>query len=176
METIKAILFVCTSNTCRSVMAEYLFKDMIEKSEDFKLENWKIISAGISAVKDAAANDKVQAVMAEIGIDISDHLSRNINEVELEEKDLIFTMTRKHSRALILRHPALADKIFTLKEFSDLDSDKLNSRESNCDEQKDIIDPFGLSEEFYRETREEIKHNLKKLLKKMRKYDFEREV
>jgi len=66
-------------------------------------------------------------------------------------------MTRKHSRALILKYPGLADKISTLKELSQFESNS-----------KDIQDPFGLSEEVYRNTRDEIEANLKKLLKKMK--------
>lgn len=142
-------------------MAEYLLKDMIKKSAEYKLQNWEICSAGISAVKGAGANEKTKSVMAEINIDLREHSSHNIDELELSREDLIITMTRKHSRALILRHPNLADKISTLKELSQLDPDS-----------KDIQDPFGLSEKVYRETRKEIKDNLKKLLKKLNKIEL----
>lgn len=137
-------------------MAEYLFKDLIKDNDELKAEEWEVLSAGISAVKGAEANDKAKSVMKEINIDLSNHSSHNIDDIKLKKEDLIITMTRKHSRALVLRHPDLADKIFTLKELSGLES------ESN-----DIQDPFGLSKEFYRETRDEIKENLKKLLKKL---------
>ncbi|KXS48683.1 protein-tyrosine phosphatase [Halanaerobium congolense] len=142
-------------------MAEYLFKDLIKNNKEFKEENWEVFSAGISAVKGAEAHDKAKFVMEEINIDLSDHSSHNIDEIELKKEDIIITMTRKHSRALVLRHPDLADKIFTLKELSGLET-----------ESKDIQDPFGLSKEFYRETREEIKENLKKLLKKLKNIEL----
>jgi protein-tyrosine phosphatase len=138
-------------------MAEYLFKDLIKEKDEFKFKNWEVFSAGISAVKRAEANEKAKSVMEEIDIDLRDHSSHNINDIELKKEDLIITMTRKHSRALVLMHPDLADKIYTLKELSEFESDS-----------KDIQDPFGLSEEVYRETRDEIKNNLKKLLKKLK--------
>jgi len=138
-------------------MAEYLLKNLIKENDEFKLKNWEILSAGITAVKGAEFNDKAKHVMEEIDIDISDHSSHNIDQLELSQEDLIITMTRKHSRALILKHPNLADKISTLKELSQLE---FNS--------KDIQDPFGLSEEAYRETRDEIEKNLKELLKNIK--------
>lgn len=145
-------------------MAEYLLKDMIRQRDDLKLENWEIISAGISAVKGAEANAKVKNVMAELGIGLEDHISHSLADLELDEQDLIITMTRKHSRALVLDYPNLSDKVFTLKELSGLDS-----------EDKDIQDPFGLSEAVYRETRDEIKANLEFLLENLQKFDLSKQ-
>lgn len=142
-------------------MAEHLLKDMIKKSEELSIKNWEVLSAGISAVKGIEVNDKVKSVMEELNIDLSNHSSQNVEEVDLSQQDLIITMSRKHSRALVLDHPDLADKIFTLKE--------LNEKENNG---KDIEDPFGLSIEVYRETRDEIKKNLNFLLKNLKKFEL----
>jgi len=141
-------------------MAEHLLKDLIAKDEDVEMKNWEILSAGISAVRDAEANDKAKNVMGELDIDLADHNSHNIEELELSQEDLIITMTRRHSRALVLRHPDLADKIFTLKELSELDNDS-----------RDIQDPFGLSEDIYRETRDEIRNHLRALLEKLKNFE-----
>lgn len=145
-------------------MAEYLLKDLIAENEELKMKNWEVLSAGISAVKGAEANDKAKTVMEELNIDLADHFSHNIEDIELKQEDLIITMTRKHSRALVLRHPNLADKIYTLKELSDLNADS-----------RDIQDPFGLDEEVYRETRDEIKINLRFLLENLKKFELKEE-
>ena len=145
-------------------MAEYLLRAMISENKKMEIKNWEILSAGISAVKGAEVNQKVRTVMGELNIDLGEHSSRNLEELELKKEDLIITMTRKHSRALVLQHPGLADKIFTLKELSKKDSDS-----------KDIQDPFGLAEEVYRETRDEIKKNLRVLLEKLKKIELNEE-
>ncbi|RCW60915.1 protein-tyrosine phosphatase [Halanaerobium sp. ST460_2HS_T2] len=142
-------------------MAEYLLKELIAEKEELKAKNWEVLSAGISAVKGADANEKASTVMAELNIDLAEHSSHNIEDIELTREDLIITMTRKHSRALVLKHPDLADKIFTLKELSELDA-----------ESRDIQDPFGLSEAVYRETRDEIRDNLKALLEKLKNFEL----
>ena len=146
-------------------MAEYMLKDLIEHNEELKAQNWEVLSAGISAVKGAKANDKAQRVMDELEIDLEEHSSHNVEEIELSKEDLIITMTRKHSRALVLKHPDLADKIFTLKELS----------QGKSKNDKDIQDPFGLSEEVYRETRDEIKEELRLLLEKLKNFELKEE-
>ena len=144
-------------------MAEYLLRDLIKNSERFDEENWEIISAGISSVKGVQANEKTEAVMSELNIDLSDHLSRGVEDIDLKKGDIILTMSRKHSRFLILEHPDLADNIFTLKEFSESSSGK------------DIEDPFGLSIEVYRDTRDEIKAELEKILLKLKNFKLNEE-
>ena len=146
-------------------MAEYMLEKLIEKSAELNEENWEILSAGISAIRGNQINDKAKSVMAELNLDLSKHDSQNIDDLELRKKDLIITMTSKHSRALILKHPDLADKIFILKEFS----------EKEAEDSKDIEDPFGLSEDFYRKTRDEIRENLKAMLDKLIEFDFKEE-
>jgi arsenate reductase (thioredoxin) len=70
------ILFLCTGNSCRSQMAEgwarYLKSDIIES-----------YSAGIET---HGLNPLAVKVMAEAGVDISNHRSKHLNEV----KDLTF--------------------------------------------------------------------------------------
>ena len=163
MEKINRIIFVCTGNTCRSPMAEYLLRELIQNSEELDQENWEIISAGISAVKGVKANEKTEEVMSELNIDTSGHLTRGIDDIDLNKSDIILTMSRKHSRFLILEHPDLADNIFTLKEFAENENGK------------DIEDPFGLSLKFYRSTRDEIKAELKNILLKLKNFDVKEE-
>lgn len=64
------ILVLCTGNSCRSQMAEGYLRH-------FAKHKATIYSAGIAA---HGVNPKAIAVMKEDGINISHHLSKNINE------------------------------------------------------------------------------------------------
>jgi arsenate reductase len=77
------ILFLCTGNTCRSQMAEgwarQLKSDVIES-----------YSAGVSAMG-YLLPDTVK-VMKEVGIDISDHNSKNIDQLPDVDFDYVVTL------------------------------------------------------------------------------------
>ncbi len=83
------ILFICTGNTCRSPMAEgYL------KSLGFECE-----SRGLSA-NGTPASDNAVAVMKEIGIDISSHISKQLSFADTESFDRIICLADSHYLAL----------------------------------------------------------------------------
>lgn len=67
------ILFVCTGNTCRSPMAEGIFRREMEQRG---FENIMCKGAGLSAARWAAPQRKCGAGRKEIGVDISGHIAR----------------------------------------------------------------------------------------------------
>jgi arsenate reductase (thioredoxin) len=78
----KTVLILCTGNSCRSQMAEGLFRHLAGST-------YKSHSAGThpSTVNPLAIN-----VMSEIGIDISHHRSKSINEFLGKPFDLVITV------------------------------------------------------------------------------------
>jgi arsenate reductase (thioredoxin) len=64
------VLFLCTGNSARSQMAEGLLRH-------FAGEQFEVFSAG---TKPAGLNPLAVKAMREIGIDISDHRSKNVSE------------------------------------------------------------------------------------------------
>lgn len=145
------ILFVCTGNTCRSPMAENLFKDMI-KNENIDVE--KVGSAGINAIPHQFASENSVEVIGEKNIDLESHRSQMLTMKLTEEYDLILTMTNSHKEVILNTAPWLDKKVFTLKEYVGLNGD--------------IADPFGGSVEIYRDSLNDIEDSLKKLIEKLK--------
>ena len=67
------ILFVCTGNTCRSPMAEGIFRREMEQRG---FENIMCQSAGLSALDGQHPSENAVLACKEIGVDISGHIAR----------------------------------------------------------------------------------------------------
>lgn len=103
------VLFVCTGNTCRSPMAEGLFKKIIE---DKNISGINCSSAGLFAMTgDEVALNAVKA-LERFEADISAHRARRITAYILDETDKFVCMTKEHAASLSLYVPS--DKIIVL--------------------------------------------------------------
>jgi len=78
----KRILFLCTGNSARSQMAEGLLRH--EAGERFE-----VFSAG---TRPSHVRPEAIAVMKEIGIDISAHRSKSVDEFAGQEFDYVITV------------------------------------------------------------------------------------
>lgn len=76
------VLFLCTHNSCRSQMAEGLLNAIYGSS-------YEGFSAGVESTK---VNPYAVEVMKEIGIDLSKHYSKKIDEFFEEEFDYVITV------------------------------------------------------------------------------------
>jgi protein-tyrosine phosphatase len=72
-----------------------------------------VTSAGLGPSGEPPTPDTV-AVMADIGIDLSAHLSRRVTPADLGGADLILGMTREHVIALAVLDPGSWPRIFPL--------------------------------------------------------------
>lgn len=144
------VLFVCTGNTCRSPMAEGILNH-IANEKNLPIE---VSSAGISVFDgDSAAANAVKA-MGNINIDISKHISQEINKQLIEKMDLILTMSNSHKDFILLNYPEAKDKIFTLMEYS-------------YDEEKNVADPFGGPLSVYEKTRDQLYNAIENMIGKL---------
>jgi arsenate reductase len=76
------VLFLCTENACRSQMAEGLVNHDLAGQV-------KAFSAGI---RPSRVNPRAIQVMAELGIDISHHRSKSVDDLAGEKFDLVITV------------------------------------------------------------------------------------
>ena|SRR3989338_3862688 len=134
----KNILFVCTGNSCRSVMAEALFRKVTTHRPD----DFSIHSAGISALDGYQATRETFEVMAAYGADISDHRSQHLTEEMVRDSDKIFVMERLHKDWILRLVPEAEPKVQLLSEFA--------SKGSQNHEDIDIPDPIRMSDQFYK--------------------------
>lgn len=134
----KNILFVCTGNSCRSVMAEALFRKVTANRPD----DFSIYSAGISALDGYQATRETLEVMAAHGADASDHRSQRLTEEMIEDADKIFVMERLHKDWILRLVPEAESKVHLLSEFA--------SKERSNHQDIDIPDPIRMSDQFYK--------------------------
>lgn len=147
----RSVLFICTGNTCRSFMAEYLMRHYAAQ-HGLEVD---VASAGLAAFTGDTGTEQALEVLREMGIDGTKHRSRRVHSHLLAEYDLILAMTWAHKEQLLHLAPELAHKIFLLKEFAE----GVNSREDPgkvAEKDHGISDPFGQSLEVYRQSRMEI--------------------
>lgn len=137
---VKEVLFVCTGNSCRSVMAEYLFRKM---AEDKGLDV-HAYSAGIAAAYRQGPSFETAEVLKRDGIDARGHSSRMVHEDSMDSADMVLALTDQHAAHLKKHFPESESKIYLLTEFYGGQDKQLFVQ--------GIPDPIGMSQIFYQNT------------------------
>lgn len=126
----RSVVFVCKGNVCRSAFAEYFMKATLDNPL------LQIRSCGLDVRVRSAAPGTAISVARRKGLDLGDHLSKGIEQCDMESADLIIAMEFWHYRALATMYPHKKASIKLLREFAPFPENIL------CN----IHDPFGQDE------------------------------
>jgi protein-tyrosine-phosphatase len=134
-ESMKAVLFVCSGNTCRSVMAAAMFASQAGP-------DWLVESAGLHAARGAPASSGAVRALAQQGIDLNRHRAKPIEDVALDQYGLVLVMTREQRAEICQRYRMLKGRVYLLAEMAG--------------EAGEVRDPYEHPDEIYAETAAQI--------------------
>lgn len=140
------IIFVCTGNTCRSPMAEAIYRSLTEDSQ------LPAISRGTVVLFSEPSNPKADMVLSNHNLALESHVSRQLEAEDITEDTLVLTMTERQKQHVREAYP-ISDHVYTLKEYNG--------------ESGDVVDPYGGTLMDYEDCYNELIRLIKKTVYKL---------
>ena len=137
------ILMVCSGNSCRSPMAEYMFRNKLAESlgmspEELRAAGYEVLSAGTAACPGCEASPGALLEMRRRGIDLSPHRSQPLTIELIQQAERIYVMTPEHRAMVLDLAPGAAEVVQLL------------------DARGAIMDPMGGGPEEYLKTADRL--------------------
>ena len=155
----KLIVFVCTGNTCRSPMAEAVFKELATQHGLVKL---KIRSAGLRAKKGDTLNEKSAIVLQENGLTLPDFKPAKLTDAMLKQSLAVVCMTESQKDLVMeMRWNALKK---AGENTEDIENNVYSFAELTG---YDVMDPYGRNLDCYRYVYQLIESGKQSVLDKL---------
>ncbi len=139
---INKVLFVCTGNTCRSVMAEYLFNKYNQNP------SYTAFSAGVMAENGDEATALTCSVLKDENLDANAFSSSCLTPEMIDEAVAVYVMEKRHYTLIT-------------QSFFDINFDKIKVLNNP------VPDPFGRDINFYKETLALIKKEVMDIINEL---------
>lgn len=128
----KRVLFVCTGNTCRSPMAEFLLRNKLKKR---KIRWWDVSSCGINAEVGGTISPNSKTALEEVGIKVDKFEPTQLTQKKIGASTIVICMTQSQKQML-----EGCGHVFCVRDVCGYD----------------VPDPYGRDIEAYRATREAL--------------------
>jgi tRNA threonylcarbamoyl adenosine modification protein (Sua5/YciO/YrdC/YwlC family) len=130
------ILMVCTGNSCRSPIAEYLFRERLAARmgisvDELTAQGYVISSAGTMGFAGGTISAGSREELAKRNIDAQGHRPQTLTVELIQGSERIYVMADEHRTAVLDLVPAAAERVFML------------------DERRPVVDPIGGGPEDY---------------------------
>lgn len=173
------LLLMCTANQCRSPMAERMAaRWLAEHAVDAEVTSCGVMEGGVQATRGSVRT------LARRGLDLSDHVSRQLSVDTVERADLVLTMERRHLVSIAELSLSAVERSFTLKELAELattvgprpahlvvqewiaqaNAMRLPGTTLTLNTADDVADPMGGSRRDYQRAAAEIEQLLARVL------------
>lgn len=147
----KNILFVCTGNSCRSILASAVLKKELKEK---KKTGILVVSAGTMALEGMPPSQDTIGVLKEAGIETDEYRTKKLTPEMLKEADLILAMEKIHIDYILEHNLQLKHKTFSFLKFAFGSEDEMQ-------------DPIGKSIDEYRKAFFLIKEAIREIIKKV---------
>lgn len=154
-KNIKNVLFICTGNSCRSIMAEGLLKKLLKEKNK---EGFGVSSAGVAAMDGLKPAENTIKAMKKEGVDVSGYKADMLTKDMIDKADLILTMEKGHRDTVLKLSPEAGSKTFLLKEFT------CAGKEISP---LSVPDPIGGPLEVYERILNMLKQSIEELVKRL---------
>lgn len=141
----KKIIIVSTNNTCRSFIAESVLRQYLKEAHQFDVE---VISRGLVVLFPEPVHVKAADMVRDGGIEIIDFQSAQLQQEDVEESDLILTMTEDQKDKVMEEYHGYKE-VATINEYARVEGA--------------VIDPYGMDEEDYERCFVQIAQLVKKI-------------